>query len=177
MKTIKVLDKEFGIYISYAQIQSAVDEIAEKMNRLLKDKDVLFLGILNGAFMFTADLLRKITFNCQVSFVKLASYQGTSTSGTVHQLIGLNQKLKNKTVVILEDIVETGLTVDTTVHHVRQYEPEEIIVATLFFKPGEYQKKIKMDFVGIEIPNDFVIGYGLDYNGYGRNLPDVYKIC
>ncbi len=177
METLKVLDKEFRKYLSNTQIRSAVKKIADEMNGQLKNENILFLGVLNGAFMFTADLLRRITFNCQVSFVKLASYRGTSTSGKVQHLIGLDQTLKNKTVVILEDIVDTGLTVETLVRDLREYEPEKVMVAALFFKPEAYQKKLKIDYIGIKIPNDFVIGYGLDYNGFGRNLPDIYRIC
>ena len=150
--------------------------MAKEINHDLKDKDVVFIGILNGAFMFASDLFRKIKLDCQITFVKLASYTGDTSRGKVKQLIGLGEQIKGKTVVILEDIVDTGITLDTIIKQINGFEPEEILVVTLLFKPDAIKKAVDLDYVGIEIPNDFVIGYGLDFDGFGRNLPEIYKI-
>ncbi len=176
MNNIKLLDKEFKLSISAEEIETAVIRVADSINKDLKDKDVIFLGILNGAFMFASDLLRHITFNCQISFLKLASYQGTSNSGTVKRLIGINENIANKTVVVIEDIVDSGITIDHIIKQLNGYEPAEIKIATLLLKPEAYRKEVKIDYVGIKIPNDFIVGYGLDYNGYGRNLQSIYSI-
>ena len=176
MNKVKVLDKEFTVSISREKIQEAVQKLADKMNQDLKDKDVIFMGILNGSFMFAADLFRKINFNCQITFLKLASYQGTSSSGKIKRLIGINEDIKGKTVVIIEDIVDTGITLDSIKKQLIGYEPEAIKIASFLFKPDAYQKDIPIDYVGMSIPNDFIIGYGLDYNGFGRNFEDIYTV-
>jgi len=146
------------------------------MNNDLRAKKVIFLGILNGSFMFAGDLFKKIDIDCQITFLKVASYVGTSSSGNVKRLIGLNEDIKDQVVVILEDIVDTGITLDNIIKQLKGYEPSEIRVATLLFKPEAYQKEIKIDYIGKEIPNDFIVGYGLDYNGFGRNLEDIYTL-
>jgi len=176
MDRVKILDKEFKLVISSSEIEEAVTDIATRLNRELSGKKVIFVGILNGSFMFAADLFRKIDFDCQITFLKLASYQGTSTSGKIQRLIGMNEDIKDHTVIIIEDIVDTGHTLDSIIKQIKGYEPAEIKIATLLFKPDAYQFNIKLDYVGIEVPNDFLIGYGLDYNGYGRNLKQIYSI-
>ena len=176
MKTVKVLDKEFKLSISAETIAQAVKEMAEKINNDLAGKEVIFIGILNGSFMFAADLFKLIDFDAQITFLKLASYQGTSSSGKVKRLIGVNENIENKVVVILEDIVDTGVTLESIIKQLNGYEPAEIRMATLLFKPEAYQKEIKLDYVGIEIPNEFIIGYGLDYDGFARNLPEIYTL-
>ncbi|MCF8226330.1 MAG: hypoxanthine phosphoribosyltransferase [Bacteroidales bacterium] len=173
---IQVLDLVFEKSLDKSTIQAEVSRIAGEMNRDLKEKNPIFLGILNGAFMFASDLFKQITIPCQITFLKLASYVGTQTSGTVKQLIGINQDLKDRSVVILEDIVDTGETLDTIIRQLSGYEPREILVATMLYKPEAIQKSIHLDYVGFEIPNEFVIGYGLDYNGYGRNLSEIYTM-
>jgi hypoxanthine phosphoribosyltransferase len=173
---ISVLDKEFGIFIESGKIQKAIEKLALRMNEDLKGKDVIFLGILNGSFMFAADLYKRIDVPSQISFLKLASYQGTSSSGNVKRLIGINEDLYGKTVVVLEDIVDTGITIENIIKQLRGYEPAEIKLATLLFKPAAMQSSVELDYIGLEIPNDFIIGYGLDYDGFGRNLADIYKI-
>lgn len=173
---IKVLDLTFETSIPEDKVQTEVKRIAEEMNRDLADKNPIFLGILNGAFMFASDLFKQITIPCQITFLKLASYEGTKTSGTVKQLIGINQDLKDRTVVVLEDIVDTGITLETIVRQLNGYEPKEILVATMLYKPEALTREVKLDYVGFEIPNEFVLGYGLDYNGYGRNLPEIYTL-
>ncbi|MDF1570443.1 MAG: hypoxanthine phosphoribosyltransferase [Bacteroidales bacterium] len=175
-KRTKVLDLTFETTITEERICKEISRIAAEMNRDLADKNPIFLGILNGAFMFASDLFKQITFPCQITFLKLASYEGTQTSGTVKQLIGINQDLKDRTVVILEDIVDTGITLDTIIRQLSGYQPKEIMVATMLHKPDALQKEVKLDYVGFEIPNEFVLGYGLDYNGYARNLPEIYTL-
>lgn len=171
---IKVEDLYFETSINAETINQQIARIAERINKDLADKNPIFLGILNGAFMFASDLFKKIKIPCQITFLKLASYNGTKTSGTVKQLIGINQDLKDRTVVVLEDIVDTGITLDTIIRQLNGYEPKEILVATLLHKPDALEKDVKLDYVGFKIPNNFVLGYGLDYNGYGRNLPEIY---
>lgn len=175
-KQIKVLELTFEVSITEAQIQQEIQRIAGQMEQDLADKNPIFLGILNGAFMFASDLFKQITFPCQITFLKLASYEGTQTTGTVKQLIGINQDLKDRTVVVLEDIVDTGITLDTIVRQLNGYEPREILVATMLQKPDALQREVNLNYVGFEIPNEFVLGYGLDYNGYARNLPDIYTL-
>ena len=176
MKRIKLLDKEFEISIPASDIKEAIWKIADKINADLKDKNPVMVCILNGSFMFSADLLKLIKFPCQISFVKLASYEGTGSSGKVKELIGFNEELSGRTVLLLEDIVDSGLTLKNCIKQVQKAGAKEVIVATLLFKPNALKEDINLDYIGIEIPNDFIVGYGLDYNGYGRNLPDIYKI-
>jgi len=176
MDNIKILDKEFKPYLSAAEIQTKISVIASKLNKQLDGKDPLFMGILNGSFMFASDLYKQITVPSQITFLKLASYQGTGSTGKVKRLIGINEDIKDKTVVIIEDIVDTGVTLDSIIKQLRGYEPKEIIVVTLMFKPEAYTKEFKVDYFAFDIPNDFIVGYGLDYDGYGRNLADIYVI-
>ena len=176
MDKVRILDKEFKLFISDKQIQEAVEEIARRMNKELKGQKVFLIGILNGCFMFAADLVKHLDLDCTITFLKLASYQGTSSTGKVKRLIGLNEDIKDQTVVVLEDIVDTGITLDFIQKQLRGYEPAEIKLATLLFKPEACRQDISLDYVGIEIPDDFVVGYGLDYNGYGRNLRQIYTV-
>lgn len=176
MKTIQVDNKKFSLSITREKIQEAVRNVADKLTDDLKDKDPIFLGILNGSFMFASDLFQNIEFPAQITFLKVASYQGTSSSGNVKRLIGVNEDLSGKTVVILEDIIDSGRTIEHIVKQLKGYEPKEIKIATFLLKPEVYDKEIEIDYVGMEIPNDFIVGYGLDYNGYGRNLPEIYTV-
>ncbi len=175
-QVIEVLDKKFRIYISQQEIEKTIRKVSDTISNDLAGKDVIFLGILNGSFMFAAELMKHISFPCLISFLKIASYQGTVSSGNVKRLIGLTEDIKDKTVVILEDIIDTGKTMDNIIRQLKGYEPAEIKIATLLFKPDAYNDNHKIDYYGFSIPNDFIIGYGLDYNGYGRNLPDIYQI-
>ena len=176
MSQVKVLDKTFEISIHQDKILERVKKLAQQMNEELAGKDVMFLGILNGAFMFAADLYKTITIPAPITFLKVASYDGTTSSGKVKRLIGINEDIANKTVVIIEDIVDTGITLEQIIKQLKGYDPAEILVSTLLFKPDSYQKNIPLDYVGFEIPPDFIVGYGLDYNGLGRNLPHIYKL-
>lgn len=177
MKQVKIHDKEFELFIPYEKIRAIVEKMAEKMNQDLDGEKPLFLCILNGSFMFAAELFKRISIiEAEISFVKLASYQGDSTTGTVKQLIGLNEDIKGRTVVILEDIVDTGITIENIMEQLESMEPAEVKIATLLLKPDALQKEVQLDYIGLEIPNDFIVGYGLDYDGYGRNLIDIYSV-
>lgn len=177
MKTVKLKDKEFQVSLPAEKIQEVISEMAVKINDDYKDKEVpLFISILNGSFMFTADLFKHIDFNCEVTFLKLSSYEGTSTTGKVKQLIGVNEDIKGRDVIVLEDIVDTGITLEQIIEQLNMFEPASIKVASLLYKPQAYKKNRKIEYVGLEIPNDFIVGYGLDYDGLGRNLADIYTL-
>ena len=175
-KAVIIHDKKFSKFISSAKIQKAVEGIAKKINKDFKDKKPIFISVLNGSFLFTADLLKKIKIECEISFVKLSSYSGTASTGSMNTLIGLNENLKNRNIVILEDIVDSGNTIAKLLPELQVHQPKKISIATLFFKPEAYKKRIKLDYIGLEVPNDFLVGYGLDYNGLGRNLLDIYTL-
>ena len=176
MKETIILDKKFRESIPAETINGRIDEMADQMNRDLAGKDVLFLGILNGAFMFASEIFKRINLNARISFVKIASYRGTRSSGTVNQLIGLTEDLKGKDVVILEDIVDSGQTLENIVNEIILKGADSIRIATLLLKPEAYSKNILIDYTGFRIPNDFVVGFGLDYDGYGRNLTSIYTL-
>lgn len=176
MNEITVLDREFSVYITEDEIQSRVSALAEKISEDLKGQDVLFFGVLNGVFLFAADLFRQINLDCQVSFIKLASYDGTASTGKIKELIGWNEDITGKTVVVLEDIVDTGATLERVIGELRLRKAADIKICTLLFKPEAYTRDIPLDYIGFEIPNNFVVGYGLDYDGYGRNLKAIYKL-
>jgi hypoxanthine phosphoribosyltransferase len=176
MKEIRILDKKFSEYLTEKVIQQRIEELAKQVNSELAGKEVVFLGILNGAFLFAADLFRRIDFPARISFVKLASYQGTSSSGSIKELIGWNEDINNKTIVVVEDIVDTGNTLERIVDELVIRKAAEIRIAALLYKPEAYTKQIPLHYIGFEIPNDFVVGYGLDYDGFGRNLPSVYSL-
>ena len=163
--------------ISRSQIKTSIEHIADRINSDYVGKEILFIAVLNGSFMFVSDLVRKVKPLCRISFVKVASYQGDATEGIVKELIGLKEDLNGKHVILVEDIVDTGFTLEHIMRQIRStYKPASIAVASLLFKPQSYRKSIVIDYVGIEMPNDFVIGWGLDYNGYGRNFEDIYAI-
>ena len=177
MELITLKDKQFKPYITSEKIMEAVKSIAGKINSELKNEQPIFLVVLNGSFMFASDLMKQINFNCEISFIKVASYHGTSSSGTVTEIIGLTEDVTNRTVVILEDIVDTGTTLEKLVGVLSKKKIKQLKVATVFFKPTEYKKQTKVDYIGMEIPHDFIVGYGLDYDGFGRNLKDVYILA
>ena len=176
MDNVKILDKEFSIYLTEEQILKEVKRVATEINKDHKNENPIFMGILNGSFMFASDLYKDITLDSQITFLKLASYQGTSTTGKIKRLIGINEDIKDKTVIIIEDIVDTGNTLDSIIKQLRGYEPKEIKLVTLLYKPEAYTKDFTIDYKCFDIPNDFIVGYGLDYDGYGRNLRHIYKI-
>lgn len=176
MKTVKVLDKEFSLYIPQEEIESSIQTIADKINHDLDGKDPLFLVVLNGAFMFASELFKRLSIGCEISFVKLTSYSGTQTTNVVRELIGLDHSLEGRTVVIVEDIIDTGHTMRYTLEKLRKLNAADVRIATLFFKPNSFQYDYPIDYVAMDISNEFIVGYGLDYDQHGRNLPDIYKI-
>jgi len=177
MNTIQLHDKHFKHYINANQIHKAIDALAEQMNRELKEEPLpLFVSVLNGAFMFTADLIRKMEFDLELSFIKVTSYSGTQSTGMVKEVIGLNDNVEGRTVVIVEDIVDTGVTIVKLVEMLKAYSPKQIKICTLLLKPDQYKQSIPLDYVALKIPNAFIVGYGLDYNSLGRQLPDIYVI-
>jgi hypoxanthine phosphoribosyltransferase len=177
MKRVKLWDKEFQISLSFADIQSAIKQMANKMNIDLEGKETLFICILNGAFMFASELMKEVELtDTEISFLKLTSYSGASSSGEVKELIGLNEVIAGRTVVILEDIIDSGSTIAEIKKLLMQKGAKEVKIATLLFKPDALKVKITPDYVGIVIPNDFIIGFGLDYNRRGRNFKDIYTL-
>ena len=177
MSIIKLHDKYFKTYISAEKIDEATQQLVDQVSADLNEEEKpLFIGILNGSFMFVADFVRKYSSNCEVSFVKLASYEGTNSTGKIRQLVGLNEDLEGRTVVILEDIIDTGNTLAEIYEIFKDKKLKQLKIATLFFKPDIYKKELHIDYIGIPIPDKFIVGYGLDYDGLGRNLKDIYQI-
>lgn len=174
---ITIKDKQFKPFITSDKIHDAVKYVASKINSELANEFPVFLVVLNGSFMFAADLLREVTIPCEISFIKLASYHGTQSSGTVSELIGLKEDLNNRTVVIVEDIVDSGNTMEKLMTVLTAKKIKKAKIATALFKPDAYKKSFPVDYVGIVIKNDFVVGYGLDYDGMGRNLKDIYVLA
>lgn len=180
MKTESILqvgDKEFEVFIPFSRILERISEMGTQLNRDYEALNPVFVPVLNGSFMFASDLIREICIPCQVSFVKTASYEGTQSSGKVNQLIGLEQDVKNRHIILLEDIVDTGKTLAALLPELEKLQPASIQVASLFFKPEAFREAFELKYTGFEIPDKFIIGYGLDYNGYGRNYRDVYQLC
>lgn len=173
---IQLHDKKFEVFITHEEIQFAIQNMTKQIEDDHCDEVPLFVGVLNGAFMVVADIMKNYQSPCEISFVKMASYEGTQTTEQVNELIGLNQNVEGRTVVILEDIVDTGHTVEALKNIFKSKNVKHCKIATLFFKPDAYKKDIKIDYVGIRIPNKFIVGYGLDYDGLGRNLKDVYQL-
>ena len=174
---IHLHDKTFVPFISSEELNFAIKNLAKQMDDDFFDEVPVFVGVLNGAFMVLSDLLKEYRGMCEVSFVKLSSYEGTQTTNQVKQLIGINENLEGRTVVIVEDIIDTGNTIEELKAIFKGKNVKHLKIATLFLKPDAYKKEIKIDYVGIRIPNKFIVGYGLDYDGLGRNLPDVYQLA
>ena len=172
---MKLHDLEFEPYISEEEIMQVIDEISEKINRDFGNEKPVFLGVLNGSFMFASEIIKRFQGDCEISFVKMGSYEGTETTGNVKTLLGLNQNLKGRQVVLLEDIVDTGNTLVEIDKILKKAEVKDYNVVTLFYKPEAYKKDIPVQYKGMEIPNEFIVGFGLDYDGLGRNLTQVYK--
>ncbi len=175
-RIIKVKDKSFTVTISERAIKRQIKRIADQINRDYEGKKPVFLAVLNGSFIFAADLLREIDLPCEISFVKLASYEGTNTTGSVREVIGLNVDITGRPVIIVEDIVDTGLTMAHMLDTLKKQNPESIDICTLLLKPSKLQVKLDIRYCCKQIPDDFVVGYGLDYDGFGRNTKDIYTI-
>lgn len=176
MDSLKVLDKTFVRFIPHLRIQETIARMAADLDRDLYGKNPLFLAVLNGSFIFAADLFKQVKMPCRISFVKMASYIGTGSSGKVDQLIGLQETITGQHIIILEDIIDSGLTIAKLLEHVSSQQPATVRIASLLFKPEAFKADFKIDYLGMEIPNNFVVGYGLDYNGYGRNSKDIYTL-
>jgi hypoxanthine phosphoribosyltransferase len=176
MDKIRLYNKEFTLFKRASEIQMAVSGIAGKIINDLKGEEPVFISILNGAFMFTSDLLKKIDINCRLSFIKVTSYSGSASTGDVTRLIGLNEDIAGKTVILLDDIADTGNTMEYIVKQIRAQQPKQIKIATLLFKPEAFSGKVFPDYIGMEIPDVFVVGYGLDYNQLGRNYDCIYRL-
>lgn len=174
MKTVQVLDRKFELSISAERISQEVKRVAAQMDKDFEGKNPIMLGTLNGAFVFTADLVRAMSIPMEVTFVKMASYSGMSSTGEVKQLVGLKENIEGRTVVIVEDIIDSGRTMVAMLEMLKAMKPAEIKICSLLVKPDALKVKLDIDYVCLNIPNDFIVGYGLDYDGYGRELPDIY---
>ena len=173
---IRLHDKNFVPFISAQELDFAIQNMAKQIEDDFADDTPIFVGVLNGAFMVVSDFMKHYKAPCEVSFIKMASYEGTTSTNEVKQLIGLNQDLTGRTVIVIEDIVDTGNTIEELKELFKKQNVKHFKIATLFFKPEAYKKDIKLDYVGIRIPNKFIVGFGLDYDGLGRNLPEVYQL-
>ena len=176
MGIVKIKGKTFQTSIAEAEIKSRVKALAQQISKDMEGKNPLFLGVLNGAFIFAADLLREMTIPCEISFVKLASYQGTTSTGKVNEVLGINEDLSGRTVIIVEDIVDTGKTMKQMIESLGTRNPASVHICSLFLKPDKLKEELTIDYVAFRIPDDFILGYGLDYDGLGRELKDIYTI-
>ena len=176
MKSIKIKDKEFVPMISEAEIKERVKAVAQQISKDMEGKNPLLLAVLNGSFVFAADLMREITIPCEISFVKLASYQGTTSTGKVKEVIGINEDLSGRTIIIVEDIVESGLTMKRMIESIGTRNPESVNICTLLLKPDRLKTDLDIKYVAVSIPNDFILGYGLDYDQQARGLKDIYVL-
>lgn len=174
---IHLHDKTFELFIAAEEIDFAVANMAKQMDDDFFDETPIFIGVLNGSFMVMSDLMKHYKGMCEVSFVKMSSYNGLQSTNSVKELIGINENLEGRTVVIVEDIVDTGNTIEELKAIFKEKKVKHLKIATLFFKPDAFKKDIKIDYIGIRIPDKFIVGYGLDYDGLGRNLPDVYQLA
>lgn len=171
-----VKDKEFTVYLKDQEIQTRINELAKVIEREYVGRDPLFLVVLSGAFIFASDLVRRIGFHTKISFIKLSSYKEMKSSGKVKEIIGLQDNINDREIVIIEDIVDTGATLEFLLQELRQKKAKSVEVATMFLKPDVFADRFPIRYIGFRIPNKFVIGYGLDYEGYGRNLNDLYQV-
>ena len=176
MKTVKIKDKEFVPMISEEEIKRRVKELAAQISKDMAGKNPLLLAVLNGSFVFAADLMREITIESEISFVKLASYQGTTSTGTVKEEIGITENLSGRTVIIVEDIVESGLTMKRMIESLGTRNPASVHICTLLLKPDCLKVDLDIEYAAFSIPNDFIVGYGLDYDQQARNLKDIYVL-
>ncbi|MEO6904938.1 MAG: hypoxanthine phosphoribosyltransferase [Ginsengibacter sp.] len=176
MSTLKVHDKEFIPYITSKEIEKQVARVAKEINQDYQGKRPLFIAILNGAFIFAADLFKQINVEAEICFIKLASYKGVKSTGKVITAIGLDAELFNRDVIIVEDIVDTGKTLSQFLPQLEHHHPASLKVASLLHKPSATVHSIKIDYLGFTIPDKFVLGYGLDYDGLGRNIKEIYQL-
>jgi hypoxanthine phosphoribosyltransferase len=176
MESLKILDKEFVPFINSDELQKRIEALGLELTNDYRGKRPVFLGVLNGCFRFVADLIQHVDLSCEVSFIKLSSYSGTESTGQVKALTGLPLNLEGRDIIVVEDIVDTGTTIEYLVDTLLPHNPASVKIATLLYKPEAYKKEVAIDYVGFEIPNLFVVGYGLDYDEMGRNLNEIYQI-
>lgn len=176
MNSVIVKDKTFRPFLAAEEIQKRVAEIGARISQDLEGKTPLFLAILNGSYVFAADLLRHITTPCEISFIRVSSYSGMESTGQLTEVIGLKENIEGRTVVIVEDIIDSGFTMEGLVKTLKAKNPADLRICTLLTKPGNMKVNLDIPYCAFEIPNDFIVGYGLDYDGYGRNLPSIYVV-
>ena len=176
MDTITIKDKQFRISIPHDIIIERVKAVAQRISEDMRGRNPLLIAVLNGSFMFAADLMRNITIPCEISFVKLASYQGTTSTGKVAEVLGINEDISGRDIIIVEDIVDTGRTMERMMETLGTRKPNSVHICTLLVKPEKLQVDLNIEYAALEIPNDFIVGYGLDYDQQGRNLPDIYTV-
>ena len=176
MSIIKIKDKTFQTSISETKIRERVRELAQRLSKDLEGKNPLFLAVLNGSFIFAADLMREMTIPCEISFVKLASYQGITSTGKIKEVIGINENLSGRTIVIVEDIVESGKTMKRMIETLGTRNPASVHICTLFVKQEKLEVDLNIEYAAFSIPNAFIVGYGLDYDQQGRQLKEVYSL-
>lgn len=169
-------DKSFKLFLSQEQLNARIKALGKELTNNYENAKPIFLVVLNGAFMFASDLVKTLDFNCEIHFIKLASYEGLSSSGNVQTVIGLTQSIENRTVIIIEDIVDTGRTLYQLLPELEALKPKSIAICTLLQKPDALTVDLKVDYAGFDIPNKFVVGYGLDYDNLGRNFPAIYQL-
>lgn len=173
---VQVGDLHFKPLFTELRIQEIVNQLGQAISQDYANKNPLFLAVLNGSFIFAADLLRKVQIPCEITFIKVSSYDGVRQTGTVEEILGLDQDIDGRHLIVLEDIVDTGVTISSLLSVLKQFVPASVSVCTLLHKPEAMQKKIELKYIGASIPNEFVVGYGLDFNGHGRNLPAIYQL-
>ena len=171
-----VLDKEFTLFIKNEEIENRINELSVEINRDYKDKNPLIIVLLNGAFIFASDLVKNISIPCQITFVKVASYEGLNSTGKVTEIFGLQEEVRDRNVILLDDIVDSGATIQAMLNKLKEHNPSSIEIITLLLKPEAFKNQFPVKYIGFNIANDFVIGYGLDYHGYGRNTKDIYHL-
>lgn len=176
MQEIRIHDKNFGPFLSEEEIQKSISVLAERIKNDYSGKQPVFIVVLNGAFLFAADLFKKFNGDAEVSFIRVSSYAGTSSTGQVKEILGFDEQLKGRDLLIVEDIVDTGITLEILIEKAKEIRPASVKTAALLFKPEACIKNVKPDYIGFEVANDFLVGYGLDYNGLGRNLNSIYKL-
>ena len=176
MDTVVVKDKTFSLFLSEEQIKQRVKEVGAQISNDLKGKNPLFLAVLNGSFVFAADLLRAVDMPCEITFIRMSSYEGVSSTGCVKQLMGLKENIEGRTIVVVEDIVDSGLTMKELLGLLSEKHPAEVHIASLLVKPGNLKVDLDIPYRCFDIPNDFIVGYGLDYDGEGRNLSNIYTV-
>ena len=176
METLQVKDKKFAVSIPEREILRQVKRVAEEINRDLVETEPLFLAVLNGAFMFAADLMKEVKLSSEIQFIKLASYEGTTSTGSITEMIGLSVSVEGRDVVIVEDIIDSGLTMKHLIETLQQKNPRSISICSLLVKPGNLKVDLDVKYRCFDIPNDFILGYGLDYDGFGRNTRDIYTV-